>query len=88
MLKPKEHFIPVGREKLLECLPGFENCSPTDQKNLKEFFELISSALHKQYHERQIRVQKIYEPLDPDSCLLYTSPSPRDLSTSRMPSSA
>ena len=24
----------------------------------------------------------------PNSCLLYTSPSPRDLSTSRMPSSA
>ena len=24
----------------------------------------------------------------PKSCLLYTSPSPRDLSTSRMPSSA
>ena len=24
----------------------------------------------------------------PDGCLLYTSPSPRDLSTSRMPSSA
>ena len=26
--------------------------------------------------------------IDPDTCLLYTSPSPRDLSTSRMPSSA
>ena len=26
--------------------------------------------------------------LNPDTCLLYTSPSPRDLSTSRMPSSA
>ena len=25
---------------------------------------------------------------DDDGCLLYTSPSPRDLSTSRMPSSA
>ena len=25
---------------------------------------------------------------DPNCCLLYTSPSPRDLSTSRMPSSA
>ena len=74
MLKPKEHFIPVGREKLLECLPGFENCSPTDQKNLKEFFELISSALHKQYHERQIRVQKIYEPLDPDSVIILKDP--------------
>ena len=28
-------------------------------------------------------IKKFYEP-----CLLYTSPSPRDLSTSRMPSSA
>ena len=28
------------------------------------------------------------EDLVPDTCLLYTSPSPRDLSTSRMPSSA
>ena len=27
-------------------------------------------------------------PLNPNTCLLYTSPSPRDLSTSRMPSSA
>ena len=27
-------------------------------------------------------------PSDKDTCLLYTSPSPRDLSTSRMPSSA
>ena len=26
--------------------------------------------------------------LQPKGCLLYTSPSPRDLSTSRMPSSA
>eukprot|EP00829_Urostomides_striatus_P008725 TRINITY_DN19591_c0_g1_i1.p2 TRINITY_DN19591_c0_g1~~TRINITY_DN19591_c0_g1_i1.p2 ORF type:complete len:147 (-),score=19.35 TRINITY_DN19591_c0_g1_i1:10-450(-) len=26
--------------------------------------------------------------LNPNACLLYTSPSPRDLSTSRMPSSA
>ena len=29
-----------------------------------------------------------YEPLAILCCLLYTSPSPRDLSTSRMPSSA
>ena len=28
------------------------------------------------------------EPENPPTCLLYTSPSPRDLSTSRMPSSA
>ena len=31
-------------------------------------------------------VERLY--VSPDGCLLYTSPSPRDLSTSRMPSSA
>ena len=31
---------------------------------------------------------KFYSELYPSTCLLYTSPSPRDLSTSRMPSSA
>ena len=29
-----------------------------------------------------------YKPTVAEACLLYTSPSPRDLSTSRMPSSA
>ena len=32
--------------------------------------------------------QGFVEDLQPEICLLYTSPSPRDLSTSRMPSSA
>ena len=31
---------------------------------------------------------EVYDTSMPDTCLLYTSPSPRDLSTSRMPSSA
>ena len=36
-----------------------------------------------------IRAPNAFSPLrDPEACLLYTSPSPRDLSTSRMPSSA
>ena len=34
------------------------------------------------------KTEGTHEPRDPGSCLLYTSPSPRDLSTSRMPSSA
>ena len=40
---------------------------------------------------REIGVENMYEGdvyLTNDPCLLYTSPSPRDLSTSRMPSSA
>ena len=31
---------------------------------------------------------KVVNDSDQNACLLYTSPSPRDLSTSRMPSSA
>ena len=44
----------------------------------------------KVYKKDIIRIEfKIVEKaLDITSCLLYTSPSPRDLSTSRMPSSA
>ena len=34
------------------------------------------------------RLAKSADKLDQETCLLYTSPSPRDLSTSRMPSSA
>ena len=37
----------------------------------------------KPYHCRKITLKAV-----PEICLLYTSPSPRDLSTSRMPSSA
>ena len=33
-------------------------------------------------------VERQSENIMPPACLLYTSPSPRDLSTSRMPSSA
>ena len=33
-------------------------------------------------------IAKLINIVDQYSCLLYTSPSPRDLSTSRMPSSA
>ena len=35
-----------------------------------------------------VEVQDVYMWTDNNTCLLYTSPSPRDLSTSRMPSSA
>ena len=33
-------------------------------------------------------VERCVEHVEAGGCLLYTSPSPRDLSTSRMPSSA
>ena len=36
----------------------------------------------------EVKYQTLKRPTISRSCLLYTSPSPRDLSTSRMPSSA
>ena len=37
---------------------------------------------------KEIKPQENRIGLTPDSCLLYTSPSPRDYAASRMPSSA
>ena len=37
---------------------------------------------------RHISIDSVRQPFEECCCLLYTSPSPRDLSTSRMPSSA
>ena len=39
-------------------------------------------------YELAVREPELASATSPYTCLLYTSPSPRDLSTSRMPSSA
>ena len=52
----------------------------------------IANALKEQFEldipRKKIEVEDIKELGSYTACLLYTSPSPRDLSTSRMPSSA
>ena len=40
------------------------------------------------YTDALDQFNRVAELINLDDCLLYTSPSPRDLSTSRMPSSA
>ena len=40
------------------------------------------------YRQQSSAAQQLVESIVNQGCLLYTSPSPRDLSTSRMPSSA
>ena len=44
----------------------------------------------KEYQHKRLKINSLSPGLvdTPMTCLLYTSPSPRDLSTSRMPSSA
>ena len=63
-------------------------------KELRMYIEpLVTYAKKGDIHSRRqvlkkIRHKSIVRELFDNICLLYTSPSPRDLSTSRMPSSA
>ena len=50
--------------------------------------DVKSEAAKKCAKTYRIQAVSVNELLKDKSCLLYTSPSPRDLSTSRMPSSA
>ena len=64
-------------------------------KYLSNPYLLDESAEHRTHHPEsehysdEQHAQNLHKAFkDARSCLLYTSPSPRDLSTSRMPSSA
>ena len=56
------------------------------RKRMKALLERYSTVFEGKLG--QINATEHHINLKPDTCLLYTSPSPRDLSTSRMPSSA
>ena len=56
---------------------------------------MLTDAQIAEYHDKgyvvpdfRLPEDQLQEIRDRHTCLLYTSPSPRDLSTSRMPSSA
>ena len=49
---------------------------------------LVTLHLTKKDEESLLDKKRIPIDIDPQNCLLYTSPSPRDVSLSRMPSSA
>ena len=65
---------------------------PEELPDIKE--ELLKRKIYKftvssaKGQGKEIPVQEVYRGISHEICLLYTSPSPRDLSTSRMPSSA
>ena len=55
---------------------------------LDESIMIYINAVSQIVHENAVKYGGIPCEADNKGCLLYTSPSPRDLSTSRMPSSA
>ena len=66
------------------AISGYQNASATLMKLMRLYPD---SKLNQVYTERIRAYQNRVKELQ-NTCLLYTSPSPRDLSTSRMPSSA
>ena len=55
---------------------------------LEELDKILSKTNFGTIITNRYFLKEVLDLVPPNSCLLYTSPSPRDLSTSRMPSSA
>ena len=86
---PLKKIITVPSETLRKISEPLENVGKEEKKLIKDLFETM-------YHNKgiglaaiQVGIPKRIIVLDVSKdCLLYTSPSPRDTVTSRMPSSA
>ena len=70
--------VPQDRRMIAQELLLFENGGTEDRENL----------VNTPYSKARVTLKTTWVDANQYTCLLYTSPSPRDLSTSRMPSSA
>ena len=82
LVEPQERFVfqPLLYELLSGELQSWEVAPP--------YRELLSSRRIVWLQDKVAKIDLNTTQLSTTNCLLYTSPSPRDLSTSRMPSSA
>ena len=74
----------AAKSKLPIEFGDFEICA-FEEDSGKEHIALVLGKIENQ---ENVLCRVHSECLTGDTCLLYTSPSPRDLTTSRMPSSA
>ena len=92
----KKQLIPVAA--LLLLITGCATTDDAESSAGKNFENVSFETLHKHATDGKANAQGALamrylrgigvEKDEAKACLLYTSPSPRDLSTSRMPSSA
>ena len=76
-------------QTVLEYLLGYASVvDPEDLDDIEAGARGLRAAEGKSLRELALKYAAHLDATLPESCLLYTSPSPRDLSTSRMPSSA
>ena len=89
----------LPRQRHPRLLVGFETCDDagvyklTEDTALIQRLDFFTPIVDDPYSFGQIAAANALSDIyamggKPLTCLLYTSPSPRDLSTSRMPSSA
>ena len=69
-------------DDILNTFPSFQHATRADHKALAEVIGNAGARLLRTIPDAVASMTR------ETACLLYTSPSPRDLSTSRMPSSA
>ena len=77
-----------GRDYLLACEEGQEEDLQKLTEELGKKFNQLKKDLGNLGEGKLLLITAIQVIDELYTCLLYTSPSPRDLSTSRMPSSA
>ena len=82
----KKEWIQIPR--IARTVPFGYKINENDRELLDPIpYELEALELARR-HVKQYSLRQVANWLTTKTCLLYTSPSPRDLSTSRMPSSA
>ena len=80
-----EAVLNAGRKKLVVSFQEFEKPLILNKTNIKRFARIFGTGDTKAWRGP---VTLYVEPGVEYGCLLYTSPSPRDATLSRMPSSA
>ena len=88
----KDCVLAIANEVCPEKKAIFQKISlsaPTLTRRVEDMKDDVLTTLKQRFRDCQHFAIALDESTDvKDTCLLYTSPSPRDLSTSRMPSSA
>ena len=79
------NFVDVDRERY--CLGCWTKKSNPEHPEIEQIVEKVEAEVEVWRCQKHTRDENGL-PDGPKSCLLYTSPSPRDVEESRMPSSA
>ena len=82
-----EHFYTVVLPRMKKVL-AYDKSGISKEKDVKEKYSQQKAGGFFKYYELEQYEDALRKTRYEDSCLLYTSPSPRDRQKSRMPSSA